>query len=169
MIAGRRAFAAAAGILLLAGLTACAPGDAIPVDNPPGIGTGDEPEPGGVSAECEEAFPGLAGTGELADAAGIVPADWPEPAFGAELCAVIVAGDDTAILQYVSTKQDPDAVLDYYEVALQQYAYDGWEFVRGEGIGGQPILNVTGPELEFAIQTDAGSGTYLVGFEAINS
>lgn len=167
MTRARRAGVAAAGIALVALLAACAPTDApLPTDIPPGAG--DDPAPG-ASTACEEAFPDLAGTGALADAEGIVPADWPEPALGAELCVVLVPNDVNAILQYASPRQDPGAVLDYYEVALQDYRYDGWEFVRGDGIGGQPILNVTGPELEFAIQTDAGTGTYVVGFEVIAS
>ena len=152
---------------LLVTLAACAPAGPIPVDVPPGIGAGDDPLPLGVSPECAASFPGLAGTGELADAADIVPADWPAPPMGAQLCVVLVPNDVNAILQYVSPRQDPGAVLDYYEVMLQEYAYAGWEFERGDGIGGQPILNVRGPELEFAIQTDAGTSTFVVGFERL--
>ncbi|MCO7256631.1 hypothetical protein KSI86_21060, partial [Dickeya oryzae] len=80
-----------------------------------------------------EAFPGIAGTGDLADAEGIVPPDWPDPPHGAELCVVMVTSDTTAVLQYISTAMDVEAVLDHYEVTLQSYAHAGWEFVRGEG------------------------------------
>jgi len=164
-----RRIAAALGAVVVAGvLAACAPGGGpLPVDVPPGIGAGDDPVPAGVSAACRDAFPGLAGTGDLTDVAHIVPADWPSPPLGAELCVVLDGGEGTAILQYVSPKQDAYAVLDHYEVALQDYRYEGWEFLRDEGIGGQPILYVAGPELEFAIQTDAGTATYVVGFELL--
>jgi|GEM_PF-2823266 hypothetical protein len=154
---------------LVVALAGCAPGDEpVPVDVPAGPGFGSDPEPAGVSSECREAYPGIAGTGELSDAAGIVPDAWPDPPYGAELCVVLVA-EETAILQYVSTRQDVGAVLDHYEVTLQELRHAGWTFERSEGIGGEPLLDVTGPDLHFAIQTDAGTATYVVGFERLSS
>lgn len=168
MTRGRRLAGLLGGVALLALLAACSP-DGTPIPVEPGMGTGDDPRPTEASAECQKAFPGAAGTGEIADADGILPPEWPDPPFGAELCVVMVPNDVNAILQYVSSRQDVYAVLDHYEVALQDLAYAGWVFERSEGIADQPILNVTGPELEFAIQTDAATGTYVVGFEVLTS
>lgn len=164
----RRIAALAVAVGLVAALSACAPvGDGIPVDVPPDIGTGtDDPVAEGVPPECAEPFPSA--MGELADADGIVPADWPDPPFGAVLCVVLVSGDASAVLHYVTPRQDVYAVLDHYEVALQEYAFAGWEFERSEEDPDRPSLAVRGPELEFSIQTDAGTATYLVAFERLS-
>jgi hypothetical protein len=87
-----------------------------------------------------------------------VPADWPAAPAGSTLCVVMQTSDTNAILQYVTTAT-PDQVLDAWEPLLP-----GYELVRGDGIGDNPILNATGPDLEFAIQTDAGTSTYFVAF-----
>jgi hypothetical protein len=143
-----------AGAGLVCALAACSPGysdEPIPVE--PGIGDGSG------SAACAAAFPDPLAGPDLS-VTPTVPADFPAPPPGAELCVAYQTSEDTAVLQYVTTLQ-PDAVLDYYEPALS-----GYELVRGVGIGDQPILNATGQGLEFAIQTDAGTRTYVIAFSA---
>jgi len=161
-----RRFGALAALTLTVALTACSPGTGpLPVEP----GPGGEPAPQGVSAECREAFPGLAGSGELDDAAHLVPQPWPDPPYGAELCAVVAPDDARATLHYVSLRQDVYAVLDYYQVALQDLTYAGWQLEIDESVGDAPTLTVAGPELEFEIRTDAATGTYVVDFAAVPS
>jgi hypothetical protein len=123
---------------------------------------GDQPASGlGASPNCESAFPSATERPDLAKVAGIVPADFPEPPTGSELCIVLKTNDVNAVLQY-ATPSSPDAVIEYYQGELT-----GYEIVVSDGIGGNPILNATSPDLEFAIQTDAATGTYFVAFEVL--
>ncbi len=122
----------------------------------------DQPATGlGASPDCEAAFPSATERPDLAAVSTIVPADFPEPPVGSELCIVLKTNDINAVLQFV-TPDEPEAVLDYYESVLV-----GFELVRSPGIGDNPILNATSPELEFAIQTDAATGTYFAAFEVL--
>lgn len=146
----RRTARFAAGIVTLsalAGALGCAAG--MPDEPiPPLVGPG-------VPAECVAAFPLATKVPDLASAP-LVPDDWPDPPAGSILCVAMQTSDSSALLQYVTTAT-PDEVLDQWEPLLAQY-----ELERGSGIGNQPILNAVGADLEFAIQTDAG--TYIVGF-----
>lgn len=120
-------------------------GDPMPVDGPP------------ASSDCLAAFPDNQMGADLASTP-TVPSDWPEPS-GVELCVAMQTSEDTAVLQYVTTLE-PDAVLDAWEPLLGGYALE-----RSPGIGDLPILNATGGDLEFAIQT-VEDGTVLVAFQA---
>jgi len=120
-------------------------GDPMPVDGPP------------ASSDCLAAFPDNQMGADLASTP-TVPSDWPEPS-GVELCVAMQTSEDTAVLQYVTTLE-PEAVLDAWEPLLGGYALE-----RSPGIGDLPILNATGGDLEFAIQT-VEDGTVLVAFQA---
>lgn len=140
-----------AGMLVIL-LAACSPGPLGPGGAEPPAGPGPA-----IGPDCAAAFPGATEAPDLADAP-TVPADWPNAPAGSTLCVVMQTSDINAVLQYVTTST-PDEVLDSWEPLLS-----GYELVRGDGIGDNPILNATGPGLEFAIQTDAGTSTYFVAF-----
>jgi len=167
----RRVLGLGVAVVLTVALGACAPdGGSSPADVPDGPPLGvEQPAASGVSPECEEAFPELAGQGELADAAHILPEEWPAPPYGVELCAVIVESDESAALMYVSTAQDVYAVLDHYKVTLQELKFAGWAFEADESDADRPSLTVIGPDLAFGIQTDAGTGAYVAGFEVLTT
>jgi hypothetical protein len=143
------------GAVLALVLVACSPGysDEPGNDDLPPVDIGQDAAP----RECAEAFPTATAAPSLADAP-TVPSDWPATPEGSTLCVVMQTSDTNAVLQYVTTTT-PDQVLDGWEPLLA-----GYELVRSDGIGDNPILNATSASLEFAIQTDAGTGTYFVAF-----
>jgi hypothetical protein len=139
-------------------LAACTPVGSGPAVSGPAAGGDPIPVDGGpASADCLAAFPDNQFGSDLASTP-TVPADWPEPS-GVELCVALQTTDYTAVLQYV-TDLEPDAVLDAWEPLLA-----GYQLERSPGIGDYPILNATGGDLEFAIQT-VEDGTVLVAFQA---
>lgn len=148
--------AAVATIALALALAACSPGysDEPGLDDPAVV---DGNQDAAAPQACLEAFPALTVAPSLGDAA-VVPSDWPAAPEGSTLCVVTPTSDTNAVLQYV-TSLTPDQVLDGWEPLLA-----GYELVRSDGIGDSPILNATSPALEFAIQTDAATGTYFVAF-----
>jgi hypothetical protein len=133
-------------------LAACTPAAGPAVSGP---AAGDDGPPAG--GDCLAAFPDSTYGSDIAQAP-TVPADWAQPE-SVELCVVMQTSEDTAVLQYV-TDLEPDAVLDAWEPLLGAYALE-----RNPGIGDLPILNATGGNLEFAIQT-VEDGTVLVAFQA---
>jgi hypothetical protein len=148
---------------LILALAACSGGtpDALPDERPGGRPDGPVAPIGtGLDPACATAFELATKAPDLADAA-VIPSDWPAAPEGSTLCVVLQTSDENAVLQYLTTAT-PDEVLDAWEPLLSQY-----ELVRGDGIGGNPILNATSADLEFAIQTDAGTGTYVVGFGSL--
>lgn len=159
----RRLAPAIAGVALAALLLAgCSTTVDAELTDGPTVTEQDQPATGlGASPTCTEAFPSTSERPDLAEVSGIVPGDFPEPPAGSELCIVLKTNDVNAVLQYV-TPDEPTAVMDYYVDALA-----GYDVVVSDGIGGNPILNATSPELEFAIQTDAATGTYFVAFEVL--
>lgn len=150
---------ALAGLVLAGCSTPTAPTDGPTLTDDLG---NDQPATGlGASPNCEAAFPSATERPDLAKVAGIVPAAFPEPPTGSELCIVLKTNDVNAVLQYAAASS-PEAVIEYYEDTLT-----GYELVVSDGIGGNPILNATSPDLEFAVQTDAATGTYFVAFEVL--
>lgn len=138
-------------------LAACSPNTG-PAVSGPAADDGPIPVDGGpASSDCLAAFPDSQLGADIAQTP-TVPSDWPEPS-GVELCVAMQTSEDTAVLQYV-TSLEPDAVLDAWEPLL-----GGYELERSPGIGDLPILNATGGNMEFAIQT-VEDGTVLVAFQA---
>lgn len=150
--------AVALAALALAGCAAPAGPGADPGTDGPSVSG--PAAPGAASAACLEAYPSAGADPRLEDGDPVVPADWPAPPAGAELCVVMPTSEVTVVLQYAASIP-PDAVLDHYEAELGAY-----DLERSAGVGDAPILNAQGPGLAFAIQTDPLTGGYLVAFES---
>ena len=143
-------------LAILGGTVALALAACTPVAGPAVSGPAADDGPP-ASGDCLAAFPDSTAGADIAQAP-TVPADWSQPE-SVELCVAVQTSEDTAVLQYV-TDLDPDAVLDAWEPLLGAYQLE-----RSPGIGDLPILNATGGNLEFAIQT-VEDGTVLVAFQA---
>jgi len=146
-----KAYTAAGALLLAVALSGCVQqaGPGVPPIDPA------DPLPATMRS-CLDAYPSPLGGTDIAEAS-ILPEGWPPTPANAILCSAAMTSDTSAVVQYV-TSLGPDELLAYYEPLLAEYSP-----VISEGLGGNPILNGSLGEFEFAIQTDATGGTYFVG------
>lgn len=161
-----RTAAAIPAVALAALLTGCgsigdwafppASGPATPASSP----TGAPPE--GVSAACHAADARATPSPDLA-AATPLPANWPAPPTGSELCLASVEPGDSPVATLVyATAATPEDVLAHYEAALR----GGFSVERALALGGGQSLEGTGNGVTYAVTPGAGSFAIVVRADA---